>query len=106
MYRHYIRVEKTSHSDDIVDAAWENGLGVHALIWVSLNVEPPEVDKTHVVSLISLASMVMTSGRHGVIPCSHPYTLTRKPNGSLGSCSSGPNLSSIASYLMINLLSK
>jgi hypothetical protein len=22
-------------SDDIVDAAWENSLGVHALIWVS-----------------------------------------------------------------------
>ena len=22
-------------SDDVVDAAWDNGLGVHALIWVS-----------------------------------------------------------------------
>ena len=37
---HVILLSNLTSSEDIVDAAWNNGLGVHALIWVCFVVSP------------------------------------------------------------------
>jgi hypothetical protein len=60
--RLYGACDKDGFYDDIVDAAWDNGLGVHALIWVGIPTLPDYLTSSTFIRC-SLGLTVVTSGK-------------------------------------------
>jgi hypothetical protein len=60
--RLYGACDKDGFYDDIVDAAWDNGLGVHALIWVGIRTPPDYLTNSTLVRR-SLGLTAVTSGK-------------------------------------------
>ena len=74
--RLYGACDNAGFYDDVVDAAWDNGLGVHSLIWVSSHRGNPPI---YIRSpLHSSASLVAHNGKPDVTPSSPPSTPTPK----------------------------
>lgn len=72
------------YSDDVVDAAWNNGLGVHALIWVCFFRQCLLVQSSYLrTCILSSALMEMTNGLVAVTLSFPLYTVILKPNLSL-----------------------
>ena len=77
-------------SDNVVDAAWDAGLGVHALIWVRFFVYFHRM-LGQPFARSSLGLMVATSGRPAGIAFSQLSTATPRPSSLLAPSSSVPS---------------
>jgi hypothetical protein len=77
-------------SDDIIDAAWDSGLGVHALIWVFYSsILLTDINSsTHRTSLVSTVTVF---GKLAETLFLQLYTRTPKPNLSLVLFNSAPS---------------
>ena len=75
--RLYSACDRKGFYDDVIEAAWCNSLGVHALIWVSLHAT---CIPSHPYLKASLASTAQISGLADVTVCSERFTRTQKPS--------------------------
>ena len=69
-----------TRSDDVIEAAWNAGIGVHALIWVCYAQRYLEIQGRMTRKYISSDSMVVTSGKLVVTRSLTPCIRTRGQN--------------------------
>ena len=94
--RLYGACDKKGFYDNIIDAAWDNGLGVHALIWVSI-LRSLDYIITSAAQFRSSGLMEETFGRPVEIVFLLLFIPTLRPNSSHGLFSSAPSLCSTMS---------
>lgn len=80
-----------NNSNDVVNAAWSAGLGVHALIWVSF-MSRVQKDKHNPYIHISSDGTTRTFGRRDVTTSSAYYIQILRQSMLLERCSLGPSL--------------
>jgi hypothetical protein len=91
--RLYGACDKKGFYDNIVDAAWDNGLGVHALIWVSI-LRSLDYVITSIIQFCSSGLMEEPFGKPVEIVFLLLFIPTLRPNSSLGLFNSAPSLCS------------